>query len=80
LRISDQAIDHPRIVLITTLLVLLAAGVALVFIPVQRTPAISKAVILIAVQYPGAQPTEVEEQITRKIEEKLQRLSQVDFV
>ncbi|HIF34074.1 MAG TPA: efflux RND transporter permease subunit, partial [Planctomycetaceae bacterium] len=77
---SDQAIDHPRIVLITTLLVLLAAGVAVVFIPVQRTPAISKAVILIAVPYPGAQPTEVEEQITRKIEEKLQRLSQVDFV
>lgn len=80
MKISDRAIDHPRIVLISTVLVLLAAGVALVFISVQRTPAISKAVILIAVPYPGAQPTEVEEQITRKIEEKLQRLSQVDFI
>lgn len=80
MKISDKAIDHPRIVLIGTILVLLAAAVALISIPVQRTPAISKAVILVAVPYPGAQPREVEEQITRKIEEKLQGLSQVDFI
>lgn len=80
MKLSDKAVDHPRIVLIATIVILLAAGVALMRIPVQRTPAISKAVILVAVPYPGAQPSEVEEQITRKIEEKLQKLSQVDFV
>jgi multidrug efflux pump subunit AcrB len=79
-KISDKAVDHPRIVLIGTMLILMAAIAALIRIPVQRTPAISKAVILVAVPYPGAQPREVEEQITRKIEEKLQKLSQVDFV
>lgn len=80
MKISDRAIEHPRIVLVGTFVILLAAAAALISIPVQRTPAISKAVILVAVPYPGAQPTEVEEQITRKIEEKLQKLNRVDFI
>ncbi len=80
MKLSEQAIDHPRIVYVITLLICLLTGLAVVFIPVQRTPAISKAVILIAVPHPGAQPSEVEEQITRKIEEKLQKLDRVDFV
>ena len=47
---------------------------------VQRNPAINTAVVLVAVPYPGAKPTEVEEQITRKIEDALQRLDKVDFI
>ena len=58
----------------------LLALMAAINIPVQRTPAINTAVILVQVVYPGAQPNEVEEQITRKIEETLQRLNDVDFI
>ncbi len=80
MKASEKAIDHPRIVLIITVLVLATAGLAAVDIPVQRTPAISTAVIMVSVPYPGALPTESEVQITRKIEEALQRLNDVDFI
>ncbi|MDP6447792.1 MAG: efflux RND transporter permease subunit, partial [Pirellulaceae bacterium] len=80
MKLSATAIDRPRVVMVLMAVVLAAAAFALVSIPVQRTPAINKAIILVAVPHPGAQPTEVEEQITRKIEEKLQKLNNVDFV
>lgn len=80
MKISRQAIDRPRIVLVGTVVVVLIAVVAALQIAVQRSPAINTAVVLVAVPYPGAEPTEVEEQITRKIEEALQGLDRVDFV
>lgn len=80
MKISAQAIEQPRFVMVCTLIVVLLAVFVGMIIPVQRTPAISKAVILVAVPYPGAQPIEVEEQITTKIEDALQRLSNVDFI
>lgn len=66
--------------LVGVLIVILLALMAAINIPVQRTPAINTAVILVQVVYPGAQPNEVEEQITRKVEEALQRLNDVDFI
>lgn len=78
--ISRKAIDHPRVVIVGALMVIAMSVLATVYIPVQRTPAINTAVILITVPYPGAQPTEVEDEITRKIEDALKRLSRVDFI
>ena len=43
MKISSQAIDHPRFVLVLTALVMLAAVYAALQTPVQRTPAITKA-------------------------------------
>ena len=80
MKISKYAIDRPRAVLVATLLIIALAGLAVFNIPVQRTPAITKAVVLVAVPYPGAQPGEVEEQITRKIEDVLEKLKNVDFI
>ncbi len=80
MKLSSQAIDHPRIVLIATILVLLLALYAAMFIPVQRTPAITKAVVLVAVPYPDAQPSEAENEIARKVEETLTELQSVDFI
>ena len=78
--ISHKAIDRPRVVIVTVLLVIALSVLAALYIPVQRTPAINTAVILVMVTYPGAQPVEVEEEITRKIEEALQKLNDVDFI
>lgn len=80
MKLSEQAVDHPRTVLVLTVLVLILAGVSASQIPVQRTPAIHTAIVMVAVPYPGAQPTEVEDQITRRIEDALQRLDRVDFI
>lgn len=78
--ISDAAIDHPRVVLVSTILVLLMALYAASFSPVQRSPAITKAVVLVAIPYPDAQPGEAENEIARKVEEALVELQGVDFI
>lgn len=80
MQLSSQAIDHPRFVLMSTILVLLMALYAASFIPVQRTPAITKAVVLVAIPYPDAQPSEAENEIARKVEEALTELQSVDFI
>jgi multidrug efflux pump subunit AcrB len=80
MKASATAIDHPRIVIIGAVLAVILAGAVAWIIPVQLTPAIHTAVVLVAVPYPGAEPTEVEEQVTRKIEDALQRLEGVDFI
>lgn len=78
--VSHKAIDRPRIVLIGVVLVVLLASMAATFVPVQLAPAINTAIVLVTVPYPGSEPTEAEEEITRKIEEALQGLDKVDKV
>ncbi len=78
--LSSQAVDHPRFVFVATMLVLFLALYAALLTPVQRTPAITKAVVLVAIPYPDALPSESENDITRKVEEALTELQSVDFI
>ena len=80
MQISNAAIDRPRMVAVLTILVLLMAVYAAMFTPVQLEPAISKAVILVVIPYPDAQPTEAENEIARKVEDALGELQSVDFL
>lgn len=80
MKISNYAIDRPRLVVVVTVLVLLLAVYAGLNTPVQRTPAITKAVILVAIPYPDAQPSEAENEIARKVEEVLSELQGVDYI
>ena len=80
MKISSQAIDHPRLVLILTALIGFLALYSAALTPVQRTPAITKAVVLVAIPYPDAQPTEAENEIARKVEDVLSELQSVDFI
>ena len=80
MKLSAKAVDHPRFVLVATAMVLLLALFAAYLIPVQRTPAISKAVVLVAIPYPDSQPNESENEIARKVEEALTELQSVDFI
>lgn len=80
MKLSAKAIDRPRIVIIGCILVFVVSLWSALVIPIQRAPAISKAVVLVTVPYPGAEPNEVEQQVTRKIEDKLQRLDNVEFI
>ena len=79
-QISDKAIDRPRVVLVTTLLVLVLAIFIGFVTPVQRTPAITKAVILVAIPHPDSHPTDTEDEITRKIEDAFTSLRSVDYI
>ncbi len=78
--LSRKAIDRPRLVIVSVLMVIVMSVIAALYIPVQRTPAIDKAVVMVIIPYPGAQPTEAEEDITRKIEDALQGLDNVDYI
>ena len=49
MKITELAIDHPRPVVVATFLVLVMAVFAALSIPVQRTPAITKAVVLVII-------------------------------
>ncbi|MBN2475929.1 MAG: efflux RND transporter permease subunit [Pirellulales bacterium] len=80
MHISHRAIDRPRVVIVGVLMVIAIAILAALYIPVQRTPGINTAVILVTIPYPGAQPTEVEDEVTRKVEEALKKLDRVDFI
>ncbi len=80
MRLSSQAIDHPRLVAIATIMVLLLAFYTAWLTPVQRTPAITKAVVLVIVPYPDSQPEEAENEIARKVEDTLTQLQSVDFI
>lgn len=80
MKISDAAIDRPRMVLVGTVLVLLMALYAAVFTPVQLGPTITKAVVLVAIPYPDAKPNESENEIVRKVEDALTELQSVDFI
>ncbi|MEE8484338.1 MAG: efflux RND transporter permease subunit, partial [Nitrospinota bacterium] len=70
--IIDTAIKRPVSVIVGVLLVTLFGYVSLISLPIQMKPTIDKPFITIRTAYPAAAPQEVEEQITRPIEEKVQ--------
>jgi multidrug efflux pump subunit AcrB len=80
MELSNAAIERPRMVTVCTILVVLMAVYAVFFTPVQLAPAITKAVVLVAIPYPDSQPTEAESEIVRKVEDALTGLKSVDFV
>ena len=80
MKLSSKAIDHPRIVTIATILVLLLSVYAAIMTPVQLTPAITKAMVMVAIPYPDSQPEESENEIARKVEEALTELQSVDYM
>ncbi len=80
MNLTNQAIDRPRTVTVLTILVLLMALYAAVFTPVQRSPAITKAVVIVAIPYPDSDPAKGESNIARKVEDELKELKSVDFI
>ena len=70
--VLDFSIKRPVTVVVAVILVILFGSIALKNMPVQMKPTIDKPFITIKTAYPAAAPLEVEEQITRPIEEKVQ--------
>lgn len=69
------AVSRPYTVAVAVILALLFAGLAYLAIPVQLKPTVDKPVISVQTFYRGASPVEVEEQITRPIEDLLQGIN-----
>lgn len=77
---SQKAVDHPKIVLLGTICVLLSGILSLSMIPVELTPKINIPVFFVVIPYPGAAPEDVETQITKELETKLNTLKALDYL
>ncbi len=72
MRISERAIELPRLVLLISA-VLCALGLVSIFsLPKERTPRIKLPVVVVAVPNPGATPYTNEKQIIEKVEEEVE--------
>ena len=72
MQISDFSIRNPVKVAVGVILTWIFGLVALSRIPVQLTPEVTKPILSIQVRWPGASPTEIENEIVSKLEEELQ--------
>ncbi len=80
MKISDVAIDRPVFTVMASAAVLVMGGLALFRLGVDLFPDVSFPVVAITTTYPGAAPEEIEQQITRPIEEAVSTINGVDVV
>ncbi len=74
------AIERPYTVAVGVLLALLFSVLAYRRIPVQLKPSVENPVITVSTVYRGASPEEVEQQVTRKVEDLLQAVDGLDEI
>ena len=70
MRLVDQAIDKPRLILLGAILLCAAGIAAIVALPKERTPRVKLPVVSVMVPNPGAPASVNESQIVRRIEEE----------
>lgn len=78
-KIIKSAIEYKKITLFILALLLLFGAYNYYFIPRQEFPEINPPVALITVQYPGASPTDINSNITTKIEDEVSELEGFDY-
>lgn len=71
MRLSDRAIEFPRLVLLGTVVMCALGVTAVLTLPKERTPRIRLPVILVTVPNAGAAPSTNEKQIIDKIEDEI---------
>ncbi|MEE8327006.1 MAG: efflux RND transporter permease subunit, partial [candidate division NC10 bacterium] len=71
MKLIEACIKYPVTVLVGVLLGILFGGIALLRLPWQMTPTIDRPEITVSTEYKGAAPLEVEQEVTDRIEKKL---------
>jgi len=80
MHIVDISIKRPVAVLIGSLALLLFGLLAYFTLPVSLMPDISVSVVSVQVVYPGASPLSIETQITKKIEDQIFSIGELDSI
>ena len=78
--LSRWAIEHPVLVRFFIILILLVGGRSYFQLGQAEDPPFTFKTMLIQAQWPGATAEEVSEQLTERIEKKLQEMPELDFV
>ncbi len=80
MKISDVSIDRPVLTTMAAIGVLVMGALAVTRLGVDLFPEVNFPVVAISTVYPGAGPAEVEEQVTRHIEDAVSTINGVDVV
>lgn len=71
MKISSFSVKRPVFTLVTMFLIIILGGVSFFKIPMTLIPDLNPPVAVVVTSYPGASPTEVNEKITKPLEESL---------
>ena len=71
MKLVESSIRYPVSVIVGVILALLFGVIALTSIPLQMVPTVDRPIITVETVWTGASPKEVEEEITDRLEEKL---------
>ncbi|MFB5661799.1 efflux RND transporter permease subunit [Alteribacillus sp. HJP-4] len=74
MKITNLSIRRPKLTIVGMILFILLGGVSLTNLPLQLFPEINPPVGAVVSSYPGASPEEVEEKVTKPIEDELSSL------
>ncbi|HUX22426.1 MAG TPA: efflux RND transporter permease subunit, partial [Spirochaetia bacterium] len=75
MKIADYSIKHGPTVIMLMITAVVFGVISLLNIPQERVPDIAKPSILIVTQYPGVGPKDIEQEITKPIEDAVSTLS-----
>ena len=62
------------------ILLIIAGFFAMFALPAERYPDINMAVVNITTDYPGASPTDVETLVTRKLEDAIENIENIEWI
>lgn len=80
MRLTNFSVARPVFVTMAVLIVLLIGGISLMRLPIDLLPEIQYPTLTVATQYENASPEEVEELITRRVEEAVAAVPGVEEI
>ena len=80
MNLTQFAIGNNRTLLVLVLAMFIAGVLAFVSLPKQQDPGFTIRTAVISTRFEGASPERVEQLITKKIEEKVQEMPELDFI
>jgi len=78
--IADLSIKRPILMSMVLIVFVLFGGIAYFGLNLELTPEITLPVITVQTVYPGSGPKEIESQISRKIEDAISGVSEIDYI
>ncbi|MBM4282566.1 MAG: efflux RND transporter permease subunit [Deltaproteobacteria bacterium] len=80
MKLSDVSIDRPVFTTMCTIAMMVMGGLAVDRLGIDLFPDVSFPIVAITTTYPGAGPAEIEEQVSKPIEDAISTINGVDVV
>ena len=80
MKISEFSVNHPKLTMMVVLITVIIGGISLRRLPIDMMPDISYPTLNISATYENASPQEVEELVTRRIEEAMSAVPGVEEI